>query len=47
MYATVVYQACKDIRVVQDLLGHSSVATTQVYVQVGFDAKQAAVSLVA
>ena len=43
-YATVTYQKSHDIRAVQELLGHSSVATTQVYVAVSEDAVRAAAS---
>ena len=46
-FATASYRACKDIRVVQHLLGHSSVATTQVYVHVDEDALRAAVAAIA
>lgn len=46
-FATRAYAASKDIRVVQQLLGHSSVATTQVYVQVDHDAMHAAVLAIA
>lgn len=42
-FASIVYQRTKDLRAVQELLGHSSVATTQVYTQIGHHARRAAV----
>lgn len=42
-YGTEVYEHCKDIRVVQELLGHASVATTQIYIGVNQQAMQRAV----
>ncbi|MGB7363323.1 MAG: tyrosine-type recombinase/integrase [Rhodococcus sp. (in: high G+C Gram-positive bacteria)] len=41
-FATLAYQGSKDLRAVQELLGHSSIATTQVYVSVQNDALRAA-----
>lgn len=46
-FATQAYQACKDIRVVQQLLGHASIQTTVGYVMVDQDALAAAVNAVA
>ena len=46
-FATQTYRACKDIRVVQQLLGHSSIQTTVRYVMVDEDALAAAVNAVA
>lgn len=42
-FATRTYQATKDIRAVQELLGHASVATTQRYTKVADNALRAAV----
>lgn len=42
-FGTETYELCKDIRVVQELLGHASVSTTQVYVGVNRRAMQHAV----
>jgi site-specific recombinase XerD len=42
-YAGHVYRASKDIRAVQQLLGHSSIATTQIYTMVNDDDLTAAV----
>lgn len=41
-YATRAYAASHDLRAVQELLGHASVATTQVYVAAGAEAARAA-----
>lgn len=38
-FATTVYRNTKDIRLVQELLGHSSITTTQIYVGVDADDK--------
>lgn len=46
-FATQAYQACKDIRVVQQLLGHASIQTTVGYVMIDQDALAAAVNAVA
>lgn len=46
-FATQTYRACKDIRVTQQLLGHSSIQTTVRYVMVDEDALAAAVNAVA
>ena len=46
-FATQAYQACKDIRMVQQLLGHASIQTTVGYVLVDQDALAAAVNAVA
>ena len=43
-FATVAYQRTHDLRSVQQLLGHSSVETTQVYTWVGADELNTAVS---
>lgn len=43
-FATVVYQQTHDIRAVQELLGHSSIMTTQRYTAVGADHLSAAVN---
>lgn len=45
--ATAWYRGCKDLRVVQQLLGHSSIQTTVRYVDVDHDALAAAVNSVA
>lgn len=42
-FATASYRHCKDIRVVQELLGHASVIQTQVYIGVEMDAMREAV----
>jgi site-specific recombinase XerD len=44
-FATAVYDKTMDIRLVQDLLGHSSVETTQVYTGVGMDKMKKGVEL--
>lgn len=41
-FASVAYQASGDIRAVQELLGHASVATTQIYTAIGSDARRVA-----
>lgn len=46
-FASRAYTAERDILAIQDLLGHSSVATTQIYTQVPEDAKRRAVAAVA
>ena len=43
-YATRAYAASHDLRAVQQLLGHASIATTQMYVATGDDAARAAAS---
>jgi integrase len=43
-YATRTYQACKDLRLVQTLLGHSSPATTAIYAAPDQDAAAGVVS---
>lgn len=43
-YATAALDACGDILVVKDLLGHESVATTQMYTLVNADRRRAAVA---
>lgn len=42
LFATLAYRRTKDIRAVQELLGHSSLAVTERYVQCDDDAKRAA-----
>ena len=44
-FATEVYTKSKDIKLVQELLGHESVETTQVYIGVSTDALRKAVEL--
>lgn len=46
-FASAAYRATHDIRSVQELLGHASVATTQVYVAVPGEALRAAVAAAA
>ena len=46
-FGTMTYRACKDIRVVQQLMGHSSIQTTAGYTLVDDDALAAAVNAVA
>lgn len=46
-FATTVYAACHDLLVVQQLLGHASVATTQRYTAIPDDAVRRAVNLAA
>ena len=43
-FASVAYRAERDIRAVQELLGHASVATTQIYTEVPDDALRRAVA---
>jgi integrase/recombinase XerC len=43
-YGTNAYRATKDLRAVQELMGHSSPSTTQVYVEVAEEQKIAAVN---
>lgn len=45
-FATAVWDATHDMRVVQSLLGHADMATTQIYVGVKFDKMRDAVSLI-
>lgn len=42
-FGTVTYQACQDIRAVQDLLGHASPATTAVYAAAASEVARSAV----
>jgi site-specific recombinase XerD len=44
-FATAVYDSTKDIRAVQELLGHSSVVTSQVYTQITLHTLRGAVEL--
>lgn len=46
-FATDAYRGTKDLRAVQELLGHSSIITTQVYTAVGDDAMTQAVNSIA
>lgn len=46
-FATRAHEACHDIAVVQELLGHASPTTTKVYVQIGRDRLRAAVEAAA
>jgi len=46
-FASVAYRAERDIRAVQELLGHASVATTQIYTEVPDDALRRAVAAAA
>ena len=41
-FATVAYQGTSDLRAVQELLGHASVATTQIYTAISSDALRSA-----
>lgn len=43
-YATQAYARCKDLRVVQELLGHADISTTGRYIGADMDAMRAAVS---
>jgi site-specific recombinase XerD len=45
-FATAAYEASKDIRAVQELLGHSSVETTQVYTGISKETRRAVVEAV-
>lgn len=42
-FATIIYQKTGDIRIVQDLLGHSSIATTQIYSHTDLKQKEKAI----
>jgi site-specific recombinase XerD len=42
-FATVVYRDTKDIRLVQVLLGHADVSTTQIYIELSFEQMREAV----
>ena len=44
-FATAVFDKTKDIRVTQELLGHASVSTTELYTLVGMDKMRSAVEL--
>jgi site-specific recombinase XerD len=46
-FASVAYSADRDIRAVQELLGHASVATTQIYTAIPKDALRRAVNAAA
>lgn len=42
-FATIIQMETKDIRVVQELLGHASITTTQIYTETQMDAMKKAV----
>jgi len=42
-FASMIYQKTKDIRIIQDLLGHANISTTQIYTHTDIQQKKEAI----